>query len=209
MEHSGPKRQFLTSALRALRLILPLGAVVLLSTVFLVSRSIDPQRAIDMADVDITELTREPRIGTARVAGVTRDETVLLIEAAAVRSVSDLDMTGGLHLTLDQPVGEMKFPATRTVWFQAQHGEIEAERDRLHMRGDVMLQTSEGYDLRMPELVSALQTTHVTGIGGVEGAGPPGTLSADRLELRPKSGAENGYLLALKGNVRLIYLPEE
>lgn len=195
--------------MRGLRLILPLGALVLLSTVFLVSRSIDPQRAIELADIDITELTREPRIGTARVAGVTRENTALLIEAQTVRSVGDLDAGGTLHLKLDGPMGALQFPTGRTAEFRATRGEIDHTKDQILMRGDVVLETSDGYRLHLGELVSALQTTHVTGSGGIEGQGPPGSISSETVELRAKSGGSGGYVLAFTGNVRLIYLPED
>ncbi len=202
----GKSRAFLW---RSLRLILPLAALVLLSTVFLVSRSVDPQRAIELAEIDITEITREPRIGTARVAGITQEKTALLIESNTIRSITDLQSDEALHLELDNPVGELQFPAQRTVFFQSDAGEVDVARDRLVMRGDVILQTSDGFDLRMPQLVSALQTTLVTGTGGVAGEGPPGSLTADALELRANPETPDGYLLAFTGNVRLIYQPED
>ena len=127
------QRPALTALMRALRLILPLGAVVLLSTVFLVSRSVDPQRAIDLADIDIVELTREPRIGTARVAGVTRENSAIVIEAVTMRSASDLNVDAALRLNLDTPVGELQFPTGRRVTFRAELGEIDAPRDMVRM----------------------------------------------------------------------------
>ncbi|MCC5955104.1 MAG: hypothetical protein JJU07_03300 [Natronohydrobacter sp.] len=194
---------------RLVRLGLPLGALVLLSTVFLVSRSIDPQRAVELADMDVAELTREPRIGTARIAGVTQEDTALMINADAVRSVSDLQQSGPVHLTLTAPNGTLDFPSGRTALFRSDMGELDQTRDQLVMRGGVLLETSDGYRLAMRELVSRLQSTHITGLGGIEGDGPPGSITADTVELTAKTGETGGYLLAFSGNVRLIYLPED
>jgi len=194
---------------RLVRLGLPLGALVLLSTVFLVSRSIDPQRAVELADVDVAELTREPRIGTARIAGVTQENTALLIQADAVRSVSDLQQSGPVHLILTAPKGALDFPSGRIARFRSDTGELDQTRDRLVMHGSVMLETSDGYSLSMRELVSRLRSTHIMGQGGIKGNGPPGSITADTLELTAKTGETGGYLLAFSGNVRLIYLPDD
>ena len=197
------------SLFRLLRLVLPLGALVLLSTVFLVSRSIDPQRAVELADMDVAELTREPRIGTARIAGVTQENTALMIHADAVRSVSDLQQSGPVHLALTAPNGALNFPSGRIALFQSETGELDQARDQLVMHGAVQLETSDGYRLNMSELVARLQSTHIRGLGGIEGDGPPGSITADTLELTTKTGETGGYLLAFSGNVRLIYLPDD
>lgn len=194
---------------RVLRVTLPLGALVLLSTVFLVSRSIDPKRAIELADIDIAELTREPRIGTARFAGVTQDNTALVISAETVRSRDDVQQGGPMHLRLAGPEGELQFAAGRIATFRAEHGTLDQAGDQLDMQGNVVLETSDGYIAQMPELVSALQRTHVVGTGGITGVAPAGNIWADSVELTAKTDDSGGYLLAFKGNVRLIYLPED
>lgn len=197
------------SLFRLLRLVLPLGALVLLSTVFLVSRSIDPQRAVELADMDVAELTREPRIGTARIAGVTEENTALMIHADAVRSVSDLQQSGPVHLALTAPKGTLNFSSGRIALFQSEIGELDQGRDQVVMRGGVLLETSDGYRLNMSELVARLQSTHIRGRGGIEGDAPAGSITADSLELTTKTGETGGYLLAFSGNVRLIYLPDD
>ncbi|PZX44550.1 lipopolysaccharide export system protein LptC [Roseinatronobacter thiooxidans] len=194
---------------RILRLALPLGALALLSTVFLLSRGVDPQRAVEMSDIDVEELTREPRVGGARFAGVTQDDTALTISARSVRSTGDLRESGPLLLRLDMPQGELQFPSGRVALFQAQEGRIDQSEDEILLRGDVVLETSDGYRMTMPELISAIQTTHMRGLGGISGDAPAGEISADSVELRHSAQADGGYLLAFKGNVRLIYRPDE
>ena len=191
------------------RLVLPLGAVALLSTVFLLSENIDPQRAVDMAGLDVAELTREPRIGTARFAGVTEDDTAMTIRAVAVRSATDLTQSGPIRLTLDAPDGDLLFTSGRSAQFRAEEGQIDQGQDMLLLRGNVTLDTSDGYSAAMPLLRSTLENTHLQGSGGIEAQGPPGQIWADTLELTTIPERPGGYLLAFRGNVRLIYLPEE
>lgn len=194
---------------RIVRLALPLGALALLSTVFLVSRGIDPQRAVEMSEIDVEELTREPRVGGARFAGVTQDDTAMTISARSVRSTGDLRDGGPILLLLDTPQGALQFPSGRNALFQGAEGRIDQAEDEISLRGSVVLETSDGYRVTMPELISAIQTTHVRGLGGITGHAPAGEISADSVELLQSGGQDGGYLLAFKGNVRLIYRPDE
>ena len=194
---------------RLLRLALPLGALALLSTVFLVSRGIDPQRAVEMSQIDVEELTREPRVGGARFAGVMQDSTALTISARSVRSTGDMRENGPILLLLDMPHGELQFTSGRTARFEGQEGRIDQSEDEILLRGSVLLETSDGYRVTMPELISAIQTTYVRGLGGIEGDAPAGEISADSVELTQSQAQDGGYLLAFKGNVRLIYLPDD
>ncbi len=194
---------------RALRLILPLGALVLLSTIFLFSRSIDPDLAVQQAELDIAELTRQPRIGAARFAGVTNDDAALTIEAEAVRAISELQAQHPLELELDAPSGALVFPSTRQVTFHASDGRLDQSLNLMTMGGEVVLATSDGYHARMSVLTAALDRTEVTGSGGITATGPPGEIEADSVRVVPSPANPDGYLLAFSGNVRLIYLPDQ
>jgi lipopolysaccharide export system protein LptC len=46
-----------------LKIILPLIALGILATLFLVSRTIDPSQTIPYADVDVQDLARNQRVG--------------------------------------------------------------------------------------------------------------------------------------------------
>lgn len=192
-----------------LRVLLPLGALVLLSTIFFLSRSIDPDIALQQADIDIAELTREPRIGAARFAGVTQEDTALTIEARSVRALSELQPQHPLELELDAPRGALEFPSSRRVEFHAAEGRIDQSANLLSMRGAVSLVTSDGYLARMDELNSSLDRTEVTGTGAISAIGPPGEIEADRVTVLPSPVNPDGYLLAFSGNVRLIYRPDQ
>ncbi len=194
---------------RIARLVLPLGAVALLSTIFLLPQTIDPQRAVELAEIDVTEITREPRVGAARFAGVTQDDTAVTIRARTVRSSGELAQTGPIVLSLEEPEGTLRFPAGRIAQFQGNEGRIDQPAGLLRLQGGVRLETSDGYVLSMPELQSDLGQTHVEGQGGVSGIAPSGEISSDTVKLTRIDGRDEGYLLAFRGNVRLIYLPDE
>ena len=68
-----------------LKVALPLLVLAILSTLFLVSRTIDPSDAIPFAEVDIQDRVREPRLTNPTWAGVTDDGAALTIAASEAR----------------------------------------------------------------------------------------------------------------------------
>ncbi|MBN2759175.1 MAG: hypothetical protein JXQ79_01640 [Rhodobacteraceae bacterium] len=192
---------------RALRLGLPLSALVLLSTIFLVSRSIDPNSAARIAGMDPEQMTREPRIATARFAGVTQDATALTIAAQSVRSQALAVENAPLDLTFTHPEGRLIFPNASTAAFEAQVARLDQARGVLVAEGPVMLENSDGFVLELGAMTAALDQTRLLGSDGVQGRAPAGEISADAMELIRSGGATGGYLLAFTGNVRLIYIP--
>lgn len=201
--------RFRRSWSQALRLGLPLGALVLLSTIFLASRTVDPGRAVALSDLDLDALAREARIGGARFAGTSASGTALTIEALSLRSVNDPQTRAPLHLVLEQPDGRLDFAGGGSATFRAQSGEITQAQDSLVLTGAVELESSTGYALAMSRLHSTLDGATWTGTGPVTGAGPAGTVSAQALALRTNPGGAGGYTLAFSGDVRLLYQPRQ
>lgn len=191
-----------------MRLGLPLGAVVLMSTIFLASRSVDPSRAIALSNLDLAEITRTPRIGGARFAAVGETGTALEITATALRTSTELRGARTLDLVLDAPRGHLAFPERGTARFQAEHGHIDQAADAILLRGDVTLETSTGYRVTLDALRSDLGGTVITGDGPVTGQGPAGQIRANALSLRADAAREGAYVLAFTGDVRLLYSPE-
>ncbi|MGB3251218.1 MAG: hypothetical protein WBB13_18855, partial [Tabrizicola sp.] len=60
-----------------LKVALPLTALAILSTLFLVARRIDPEAALPYAEVDVEDLAREPRMTAPTYAGTTEDGAAL------------------------------------------------------------------------------------------------------------------------------------
>ena len=68
-----------------LKLALPLAALVILSTLFLIADRIDPEAAIPYANVDVEDLARDPRMTTPSYAGLTSDGSALTLTADVQR----------------------------------------------------------------------------------------------------------------------------
>jgi lipopolysaccharide export system protein LptC len=75
-----------------LKIILPLIALALLSSIFLLSRTIDPTAYIPFTEVDVEDRAREPRLTTPKFSGVTSDGARVTIDATEMRP--DLSKAG-------------------------------------------------------------------------------------------------------------------
>ena len=73
-----------------LKIALPLAALAILSTLFLLADKIDPEDALPYAEVDVEDLAREPRMTLPSNAGTTSDGAALIV------------LSGGVTLTTSQ-----------------------------------------------------------------------------------------------------------
>jgi lipopolysaccharide export system protein LptC len=185
-----------------LKVALPLLALAILSTLFLVSRSVDPSDAIPYAEVDVAERIREPRMTDPTYSGVTRDGASFTLRAGSARPT---DAAGnataeGLLATLVTPDGE----TTRLVAAQAS---IDSAAGTVGLTGGVRIEAAQGYVIETQSLRAALDRTELASDGRISGIGPMGRFEAGRLVLK-QSGADGRYVLLFSDGVKMIYTPQ-
>ena len=198
-------RDTYSSLVAVLKVALPLVALGLMSMVFLISRSIDPERAVATASVDVEALVREPRISAARFAGVTDGNAALTVLADTARA----DPEDRFRLDLSALSGSLDTQAGQRTEFTARLGVLDQQQNRMVMEGDVTFHSAPGYVLPRERLTAALDRSGVVGEGDVRGRGPAGTVRADRVMLEPSGRGDGAYRLAFSGAVRLIYDPTQ
>ena len=64
-----------------LRVLLPLAALAILSTLFLLGRTPDPDDALPYAEVDAEDMVRDPRMTRPEFAGVSKSESEVTVTA--------------------------------------------------------------------------------------------------------------------------------
>lgn len=186
-----------------LKVVLPLAALAVLSTLFLVSQGVDPEEAVPYADVDVADRIREPRVTDATYAGVTEDGAALTVQAADARpGVAGTENAG----TATGVTGRLETPDGEVTDLKAGVGTIDAVAGKITMSGGVMLTSSTGYRMEMPGVDVTTDRTALDSLGEVRATGPLGTLTAGALHIG-KSGT--GYVVVFKGGVRLLYLPTD
>lgn len=185
-----------------LKVALPLAALALLSTVFMVSRTLDPGDALPYAQVNIDELLRDPRLTAPSFSGMTRqgDEIAFIAEAARLGTT---DENGARAL---KPVLRLISPEGLTTEVRAEEARVQPAENRMRLSGAVEVATSSGYRLRSESLLAALDRTALESPEPVTAEAPMTEITAQSMILsRETPGAPE--VLVFKGAVRLIYQP--
>ena len=188
-----------------LKIILPLLALAILSTLFLLARTIDPAQNIPFADVDIDELAREQRIGNPNYSGVTNDGAAVSLSAKLARP--DPDASGRLIGT-DVDAGIVLRDGI-TIDIVAQTVILDNTKRLAGLRGGVVLNSSLGFQLYTENLDVALGTTRVASDTEIRVTTDFGTLTAGKFVLTGDGSKEKPYLLVFKDRVRLLYVPSD
>jgi lipopolysaccharide export system protein LptC len=186
-----------------LKIILPLMALAVLSTLFLFSRRIDTDVALPYAEVDVEELAREQQLTAPEYSGVTADGSSVNVRAVMARPALG-DQTGataeGLTATIEMRGG------TRAD-LTAAAGKIDTAAGKLDLTGGVIVTLSSGYSLTTPQIEAELDRTLVIAPQEVVAEAPYGHITAGGLRLSANDGDAPNHLLVFNNGVKLIYDP--
>ncbi|MGL4281266.1 MAG: hypothetical protein ACRCS0_12935 [Albidovulum sp.] len=186
-----------------LKIILPLLALAVLSTLFLFSSRIDIEGSLPFSEVDVEQLAREQRLTQPEYSAVTDDGSALRINAAVARpqvgatgvaSARELvvryETTGGLNIDLTSKTGR-----------------LDDAKGEMILRDGVTIKTSSGYDMVSPGLDAALDRTRLVSQGAVTATGPLGRIDAGHMEITRADAATGDYVLIFNQGVKLVYQP--
>ena len=178
---------------RAARIALPLLALALLSSVFLVAPrpSADDVPAIPFARAEA--VSREQRLGQPDFAGVTADGTRIALVAEAARPLPD--RPGAISAT--EVTLRVDTPARG---FDLAAPSASVADGRITATGGVEVRTTDGWRVRAPRMDALLDRTAVTAEGPVEGEGPLGHIEAGAMRATREA-------LDFTGGTRVIYQP--
>lgn len=185
-----------------LKVALPLMALAILSSLFLLSNRINPDDALPFAEVDVEARAREPRMTAPTYAGTTSDGAAITLAADEARPATEGAEAGavGLRLELDTPDG------ARTELVAA-NGILDPETKQIVLGGGVTITTATGYRVETAELVAKLDRSGLESRAPVTATGPAGEIRADKVTLQGDAQTPGSYLLVFKGGVRLVYQP--
>lgn len=183
------------------KVALPLIALALLSTLFLLSRSPDPDDALPFAEVDVDQLVREQRLSRPRFAGTLddgREVTLVADTAAAVQDPNTILLTA-VESRLSLSEGE-------ALLLSAERGDLELASQVVVFDGSVIAVVTTGYRMSTDRLAVGLDTMRLTAPQAIALTGPGLTLEAGAMTL---TGPDGASFLSFTGGVRLLYLPQE
>lgn len=184
-----------------LKVLLPLTALLLLSTVFLLSRNVDPMANLPFAETEIDERLRGQQITAPFFSGTTDagDQVTVAAQTMATRSSLNNEATD-LFAQIDLSSG------TR-ITLVSDQGQFDLSGNSSTLRGNVVMTTSSGFALSSDELLAEFDTLMLESPGTVQGTGPLGTLDAGRMRLERSAADSNAQMIFTNG-VKLIYTPK-
>lgn len=185
------------------KVLLPLAALAILCTLFLLSRSPDIDTAIPFAQQDIEDRLRGQQITRPQFSGVTSNGSEISVTAdrANPGSPDSPPTAENLRARLTSLSGGV-------LTMTASKGALDFAAETARFAGDVEIASDAGLTLH-----SALMDVHLTGLsahspGPVTGASPMGDLNAGSMRLETKSQGGPVHMLFNNG-VKLVYVPQK
>ncbi|WP_161635610.1 LPS export ABC transporter periplasmic protein LptC [Actibacterium mucosum] len=186
-----------------LRIVLPLVAIGLLSTLFLFSRKVDPERAIPFAEVDVEAILREERVNQPTYTSVTQKGTAVSVSAKSVLT----DVGNADNANADEIVARLDFPSGTRALISSAKGNLDSPSSILNLEGGVVILTSDGLRIETAALTTSLVNTDIRTQGTVTAEGSLGTLTAGQMHLTETGGENGSYVAVFNKGVKLVYRP--
>lgn len=189
-----------------MKVLLPLIALGVLSTIFLVARGLDATDNIPFADVDVDELVREQRITAPAYAGMTGDGTAITVEAE--RATPEPGNPG--RALAEQLRAHLAARDGTSFYAEALRGTVDSAAGTFGLEGGIRLTGSDGLDVSAPALQGSLERSELTVSGPVVARAPFGELTAGGMTLRrndAESAGNDRFRLVFSDGVRMIYRP--
>lgn len=189
-----------SQVIRGLKVLLPLVALGLLSTMFMLSRKIDPTAAIALSDPVLQEKISNQLLSEPTYDGNTSSGKAMTVTAVTVRP--DPEIEGKSYGQTVDAVIDMENGGTMHIISDT--GIVDEAADLAVLSGNVRIETSDGYVMTTSQLTSVLSRIEGESSGPVEGYGPPGTLSAGKMNVKSSEESDQVLLIFTKG-VHLVY----
>lgn len=187
-----------------LKILLPLTALGILSTLFLFSRNIDPTTTIPFTTIDLRERAASQQITAPEFAGATDSGDLITFQARSARPDPD-------HATrafADRLNARIVLQSGNVVTFRSDDGIVDEVSDRAELAGDVVITSSQGYIIKTDRLISGMRGIGAETPGTISGTGPLGKFTAGKL-LIEQDPATDGVQMLFTDGVKLIYDPPE
>ena len=183
-----------------LKIVLPLIALAILSTLFLGSRNIGGDGTVPFSDVDLDALARDPQLTAPEYSAMTRDGAALTVKSDLARPTSSGVMASALAARYELQDGQR-------IDLSAAQGNFDEAAGTLTMSGGVRVETSAGYRLETGDLTGRLDRTQLSAPGMVVAEAPFGRIEAGSMQLDRADGNGGDSILVFKDRVRLVYEP--
>lgn len=185
------------------KVILPLAALALLSTLFLLSGGSDREATLPFARQEIEERVRGQQITAPFFSGTTSEGDEITVSARLARPTG----SGGLA-EAETLNAKVKMAQGGEIALRSDMGTVDPATDEAHFDGAVEITTSTGYVVTTERLDANIDSFHARSPGEVHATGPVGELTAGAMEIGAKIPGGPVHMV-FKGGVKLIYDPQQ
>ena len=194
-----------TRIVQWLRILLPLAALGLFSTIFLFSGRPPQESSLPYAEGTIEDLAARPSVIAPTYAGVARNGTEIEMTAESAtpgRGSQTTSSAAQVAVKLTDPEGLISHLTA---------GAGAMTDDLIELSRGVRMTTSTGWVLTSEAFEAQIDSGLLRSRQPIVAEAPFGTVTADEMELyrapdSPADGAQD-HVLDLKGDVRMIYQP--
>jgi lipopolysaccharide export system protein LptC len=185
-----------------MKILLPLAALALLSTLFLISSSVDPTKGQADTEINLEQRANEQGASNPSFSGVTSGGDEVSFHASLARP----DPNDPNRLIAEDVSARLKLAQGTVVDVTARNADLDQRKQTSSLDGSVMVVTTNGYRVTTDRLEARFDRLHAESPGSVAGEGPPGEITAGRMLLTSDTESGNAELVFTDG-VKLIYRP--
>jgi len=185
-----------------LKVIFPLAALALLSTLFLLSRAMETETPIPFADKEIQDRLRDQQITGPFFSSTTADGDMLSFSAGRMLTVGARVGTN----RAEDVLARLETAAGATFQLQANVAQLDIAGNTADLSGDVSMTTSTGYQVNTAQLTTLISALDLTTEGEVQAIGPLGRLTAGKMRVFAPKNTDATQMLFSDG-VKLVYTP--
>ncbi|MEM9754343.1 MAG: LPS export ABC transporter periplasmic protein LptC [Pseudomonadota bacterium] len=179
------------------KIILPLVALGVLSTLFLFSGRPDPEAALSAAGIDVTDLAAQQRLGRPRFAGTLGDGRALVFSAERAAPVADATDL----FTAEDVAARLTLEPGLEALIDAAGAFVDMAAGRAELSGGVDVMRTDGVRLSTETLELNLAELGAVAPSAVSVTAPGLTIEAGGMSLTAEGRVH------FSGGVRVVYDP--
>ncbi|MBY6066193.1 LPS export ABC transporter periplasmic protein LptC [Leisingera aquaemixtae] len=190
-------------AVAYLKVLLPLAALVLLSTLFMISRGVNTDAVIPFAQKEIEDRMKGQQVTAPFFSGTTMRGDEIMVTAALARP----GRTGSAPVASDLSA-EFKLADGGRITLVSETGAIQPDQDLARFTGNVVITSADGLVVETEALDTALSGLEAVSPGPVRATGAIGDLTAGNMQIRTKTQGGPVHMV-FKNGVKLLYDPQK
>lgn len=188
-----------------LKLGLPLVALALVASVFLVQTDDRLGGTITFSDADVDQLGNGLRLTNSVFTGTTSSGDRFRFSAATVIP----DAAPPKRATITRLDGTLELLEGPTVTLVADTGDLDIETQRLDIAGNVRIATSDGYELVSDKATIDFVSGSFVAGDEVLARGALGEITSGNLHVTPAAATGEARRFSFSHGVRVVYDPRE